>query len=335
MLYVARRLNWQNDKRALAVADPSEASELATLFPHAQRRSIASGKGVVVAGAGFVQATDTAEIQLSGCEISFDRAHEPEFWISTATQNVFADLQTRLVDEARVVFDDELGEAARRGRHLSKRGNAALLLLRRCGPLRHEDLAIRQLAGARQNRELDLYRRLLIRFEIELDAEQDDLHRKVGKHIELAAAPLQHKVVGRTLMDITPKLGEIRERRYSLFVSMLAIKAESAKIQTRMFDQTASKTGRQSYILRSIHRRGGSKFSKLQKINNFGENIQPTIQQLPKRLEPKDALLVRFLSEATETSGRKPTIGFLSFRVATLPFSKKGVVGTEEYREAL
>ena len=199
MLYVARRLNWKNDKRALAVADPSEASELATLFPHAQRRSIASGEGVVVAGAGFVQATDTAEIQLSGCEISFERVHDPKFWISTATQKIFKDLQTRLVDEARAMFDDELGEAARHKRHLSERGDAALLLLRRCGPLRREDLAIRQLAGAGQNRELDLYRKLLIRFEIELDTRQDDLHGKVNRHVdELARMSFRRGIVRRS-----------------------------------------------------------------------------------------------------------------------------------------
>ena len=205
-LYVARRFNWRNDQRGLAAADPSEASELATLFPRAQRRSIASGEGVVVAGAGFVQATDAAEIRLSGCEMSFKRVHEPEFWIGTATQKIFKDLQARLVDEARTAFDDELGEAACLGRHLSERGNAALLLLRRCGPLRREDLAIRQLAGARQNRELDLYRRLLIRFEIELDARQDDLHRKVDRHIELAISLLSH-----TTVDLVPKLEAMLE----------------------------------------------------------------------------------------------------------------------------
>ena len=224
-LYVARRFNWRNNQRGLAAADPSEASELATLFPRAQRRPIASGEGVVVAGAGFVQATDAAEIRLSGCEMSFKRVHEPEFWIGVATQKIFNDLQNRLVDEARTTFDDELGEAARHGRHLSERGNAALLLLRRCGPLRREDLAVRQLAGARQNRELDLYRRLLIRFEIELDARQDDLHRQVEKHIELAAAPLQHKVV-----DIVPKLDKRKERSNTLFVSTPVAKVRSAEI---------------------------------------------------------------------------------------------------------
>lgn len=190
-LYVARRYNWQNDQRGLAVADPFEASELATLVPDAFRRPIASGEGVAVAGAGFVQAAAAAKIQLDSSEVSFTRGHEPEFWISTSTQTLFAELQTRLVDEARKAFDEELGDAARRGCHLSERGNAALLLLRRCGPLRREDLAIRQLAGARQNRELDLCRRLLIRFEIELDAQQDDLQRKAKRYVELVASPLQ------------------------------------------------------------------------------------------------------------------------------------------------
>ena len=190
-LYVARRLNWQNDQGALAVADPSEASELATLLPDEHRRPIASGEAAVVAGAGFVQAAADAGIQLDGSEVSFVRIHESGCWITTATQALFAELRTRLVDEARTAFDEALGNAARRKQHLSARGNAALLILRRCGPLRREDLAIRQLAGAKQNGELDLYRRLLIRFELELGTQQHDLHKKVERHIELVVSPLE------------------------------------------------------------------------------------------------------------------------------------------------
>lgn len=190
-IYVARRFNWRNDQRSLAIANPSEASELATLLPDALRRPIASGEGAVVAGAGFVQASVAAKIQLDDSEMPFARIHEPEFWISTATQKIFKDLQSRLVNEARTVFDDELGEAARHGHHISERGNAALLLLRRCGPLQREDLAIRQLAAARQNREFDLYQKLLTRFELELDVPQDDLHRKAEMHGALTASPLQ------------------------------------------------------------------------------------------------------------------------------------------------
>ncbi len=187
-LYVARRLNWRNHQRALAVADPSEASELATLLPDEHRQSIASGEAAVVAGAGFIQAAADAGIQLDGSEVSFVRTHESGCWIATATQALFAELRTRLVDEARTEFDKELGNAAWRGQHLSERGNAALLLLRRCGPLRREDLAIRQLAGAKQNCELDLYQRLLVRFRFELGIQRDDLQREVEQRIALAAS---------------------------------------------------------------------------------------------------------------------------------------------------
>ena len=148
-LYVARRLNWQNDRKALAVVDPSEASELGTLLPDAHRQPIASGNAVIAVGTGFVQAADAAGVQLDGSEMAFAIVHDAECPISVATPASFAKLKTRLADEARTAFDDELGDAARRRRRLSERGNAALLLLRRCGPRRRDDLAIRQLAGAR------------------------------------------------------------------------------------------------------------------------------------------------------------------------------------------
>ena len=185
-LYVARRFNWRDDQRALTVADPSEASELATLLPDAYRRPIESGEAVVVAGAEFVQAVTDAGIQLDGSEMSFTRIHESKCWISTATQESFKELQARLADEALAAFDEALGSAAREGCRLSERGNGALLVLRGCGTRWREDLAIRELAGAKQDREFDLYRRLLDGFEIELDAQPTDLHAQVERHIELA-----------------------------------------------------------------------------------------------------------------------------------------------------
>ncbi len=187
-LYAARRLDWRNDQSALAVADPSEATELATLLPDAYRLPITSGEAVVVAGAEFVQAASDAGIQLGGSEISFTRVHESKCWISTATRASFAKHQTRLASEALSAFDEALGSASHEGRRLSKRGDGALLVLRGCGTRWREDLAVRELAGAKQNREFDLYRRLLDGFEIELDAPSDDLHRQVERHIELAVS---------------------------------------------------------------------------------------------------------------------------------------------------
>lgn len=185
-LYVARRVDWRGDGQALAVVDECEATEMATLFTDGVVRHVTSGEGVAVAGAEFFQAASRVGLQMDG----FNRlsALDCECWISVATPADFVALKRDLVDESRTVFDEELGKARRQRSRLTDRGNAAMLILRRCGPLRREDLAIRQLAAARQNRDLDLYRRLLARFELELDEPEDRLHKQVERHIDLADA---------------------------------------------------------------------------------------------------------------------------------------------------
>ena len=207
VLYIAHRLDWGNDPKALAVTDPDDAALLGTLLPKPHGRLIASGEGVIAVGAEFVQAATATKVQFPAPETPLAQIDGAECWMGVATPAIYTDLRNRLVDEARTAFDEELGNAARRGRLLSKCGNAALLLLRRCGPPRREDLAIRQLAGARQNKELDLYRRLLIRFELELKTPEDGLHQKAERHIELAASPLQKDKVGQ-------QNSRTRHRRY-------------------------------------------------------------------------------------------------------------------------
>ena len=186
-LYVARRVDWHGDGQALAVVDECEAIGMATLLTDGIVRHVSSGEGVAVAGAGFFQAASRVGLQMDG----FNRfsAADCECWISVATPADFVALKRDLVDESRTVFDEELGKASRQRSRLTERGNAAMLVLRRCGPLHREDLAIRQLAAARQNRDLDLYRRLLARFEIELGEPEDRLHKKAARHIELADTP--------------------------------------------------------------------------------------------------------------------------------------------------
>ena len=196
-LYLAHRLDWRDNPEALVIADPNEASTLGTLLPPTYRWPIASGQGLIAVGASFVEATKVAEVDLS-LEIRFEHVDDssmlaasrpcsPQYWIGVATPTLYTDLRTRLTKEAGAAFDEALGDAAFHGRCLSKRGNAALFLMRRCGPGRRDDLAIRQLAGARQNRRPDLYRRLLIRFALELDTREDVLNKRVGRHIEQAA----------------------------------------------------------------------------------------------------------------------------------------------------
>lgn len=185
-LYLAHRLDWQDNPEALAIVDPDEASTLGTLLPPTLRWPIASGEGVIAAGASLVQAAKVAEVEFPSVEIPFS-ASSSGCWVGLATSALFADLRSRLTEEARGVFDEALGDAAFHRSPLSKRGNAALLLMRKSGPRRRDDLAIRQLAGARQNGEFDLYRRLLIRFALELDVQERVLDERVGQHIANAA----------------------------------------------------------------------------------------------------------------------------------------------------
>ena len=298
-LYVARRLNWRNHQRALAVADPSEASELATLLPDEHRQSIASGEAAVVAGAGFIQAAADAGIQLDGSEVSFVRTHESGCWITTATQALFAELRTRLVDEARTEFDKELGNAAGRRQRLSERGNAALFLLRRCGPLRREDLAIRQLAGARQNCEFDLYRRLLVRFELELETQKDNLHREVEQHIKLAAQ-LQQQY---TVMYRHP--APEKEQFYSPVHKVSAAKTQPAAIWKKM------------QISQHMSLLSGY-MTEWQTNVLFTTAIKEDNSWSKKSLE-----------------SHKPMIDFPSFDMVPLSVSEKGVADTAGYREAI
>ena len=65
------------------------------------------------------------------------------------------------------MFDEALGEAVRLDDRLTERGTAALLLMRRCTSGSKDALAVRQLAGALQDRQFDLYRRLLLRYALE------------------------------------------------------------------------------------------------------------------------------------------------------------------------
>lgn len=165
-LYLAHQLDWQDDPESLAKADPEEAVSHGTMLPTTCRPPIASGQGVVAAGSAFVRAAECASIRLDP-EISFTQLQDQPCWVGVTTSAAYAALRTRLVEDARETFDRALADAAANQTCLADGGNAALLLLRRCGPIRRDDLAIRQLAGARQNRELDLYRRLLIRFSLD------------------------------------------------------------------------------------------------------------------------------------------------------------------------
>ena len=188
-LYFAHRLEWREDPGTLTVADPSEASVLGTLLPPTCRRTIASGKGVVAMGGKLVQAATDAGVEILDPEMDFALVDGSNCWIGVATPDHYVELRTRLAEDARIAFDEELRMAVRSSGRLSKRGNAALFLMSKCGPRRNKDLAIRQLVGAQQNGELALYRRLLVRFEIEFGERESDLDEEVNTLHSLVSAP--------------------------------------------------------------------------------------------------------------------------------------------------
>jgi len=189
-LYLAGRVDWHADRQALlTVVDDPEDRELATLLTDGVSRCLAPGEGVVVAGAEFFHAASRIGDQLG--DFIHLSAADCECWIRMATPAEFVALERKLIDESRAVFDQELGKARLKRSRLMERGNAAMLILSSCGPLRREDLAIRQLAAARQNRDFDLYRRLLTRFEHELDEPEDHLQEQAERHIELTADALE------------------------------------------------------------------------------------------------------------------------------------------------
>ena len=186
-LYVAGRVDWHTDRQALSIVDDPDDLEMATLLTDGIGAHIASGEGVVVAGADFFQEASRVGSQLQG----FRRLSvaESECWIRVATPPEFVALKGDLVEESRVAFDGELGKSRRWKTCLTERGNAAMHILCRCGPLRRGDLAIRQLAAAMQNGDFDLLRRLLVRFEFELGESEDRLRKQAERHIEMAGTP--------------------------------------------------------------------------------------------------------------------------------------------------
>ena len=185
-MYLAHRLDWFDVPDSLAIADPEEAAALGTLLPKTWRRPIASGIGLVAAGAEFVQAAAAVkEGLLDSDEVTFERIDilATPCWIGVATPEQYTALTNKLAEAARTAFDEAFRDAVQRGERLLPPGDAALFLMRKCASLRHEDFAIRQLAGERQNGELDIYRRLLMGFALELDTQEDDLDKQVWRHI--------------------------------------------------------------------------------------------------------------------------------------------------------
>ena len=184
-IHFAHDLDWGHgsDDRVhwLTQVDTEEIESFATLFSGVALQ-IRRGEGVVLMGDGFIAAARRTGIRLDRNHfVEFTEFPESRFWLGLASPDSFSNFAKELASQAASIFDSEL--PATIGGRLPERGEAALALLRKCGLTRPTDLAIRQLAAARVTRQTDRYRRLLIRFSLELEETEDNLHGRVARHI--------------------------------------------------------------------------------------------------------------------------------------------------------
>ena len=187
-IYLARDLDWNrgddHGARLLTPVDIDEVDSFGTLFPRATLH-VSQGEGVVLMGERFVAAARVAGIAVDHVPlVEFTDLLEFRCWIGVAGIGSFRDFAGQLAREASSVFDDVLSATV--DGELPKRGEAALFVLRKCGAVRPTDLALRQLAAASVTHQTDVYRRLLIRFSIELGETEENLDRRVQRHIRVA-----------------------------------------------------------------------------------------------------------------------------------------------------
>lgn len=190
-LYLAHRLDWLDAPDALAIVDAEEALALGTLLSQDRSLPITSGQGVVAAGEEFIRAAEDVKTGLLDSFEKITDSSATPYWMYMATPARYIDLRRSLTEAARTAFDEVFRDAVHWRRPLSRRGDAALFLMRKCASLRRDDLAIRQLAGALQNEEWDICRRLLMGFALELGTEEDVLADRVRSHVEAVRRELE------------------------------------------------------------------------------------------------------------------------------------------------
>ena len=180
-IFRARHLNWQasSDVELLVPIEVEDAHEFCTLFRD-HDRSIAAGYGVLVMHRAFSEALSSTRVT-EPTELQF--VQELDCYVGVATDEEFDRYEIAIVEQAKDVVDREL--VAGYPVQFSEIGQLALRILRRCRSARSTDVAMRQLAVALVSRKPDLYRRLLIRFSIDLQEPEEGLDQRVHRHLAL------------------------------------------------------------------------------------------------------------------------------------------------------
>ena len=187
-IFLVRDLNWQpggeDNGGWLARVDVDEVESFGTLVSGEPQR-ILRGEGVVLLGERFFSVAREAGIDLEDIrDVKLKAFVGAGYRIGLAGVDAYHRFAKNLARAAAKVFDEELDKTS--GRRLSVNGAAALVLLRKCSMASPTALAIRQLVAARIGGQTDRYRRLLVRFSLELGELEDEVHKRVSRHIEVA-----------------------------------------------------------------------------------------------------------------------------------------------------
>lgn len=186
-IYFARDLDWEHGddewRRSLILVDKDEIDSFATLFPRPTSR-ISGGEGVVLMGERISSAAQVAGINVDvNNVVDLRDSADRRYRFGLADAAVYRNFVKQVIQEAVSVFDRELSATAED--KLSAGAEGALFVLRKCGLTRPTDLAIRQLTAARMTKQADVYRRLLIRYSLELQDTEDNLDKRVERHIAI------------------------------------------------------------------------------------------------------------------------------------------------------
>lgn len=207
-MYFARDLDWQHGDEdrthGLTRVDTDEVESFGT-HVSVDTLHVSQGKGVVLMGDRFFAATRMAGIEVDRSRyVDFTELPEIQCRIGVADVDSFRAFAKQLTDDAALVFDDRL--FAMTDWTLPKGAEAALFLLRKCGFTPPTRLALRQLVAAYVTRQTDAYRRLLIRFSIELKEREDSIHQRVERHIRVARyfSALSSETRRRLKQDLYP-----------------------------------------------------------------------------------------------------------------------------------
>ena len=191
-MYLARRLDWVSDERegggSLTLVDPDDVTSFGTLIPVVNRVPIGTGVGVLAVGNEFADAIKGLGDFLWGT-LSLSRLRDNPCWIGLVTSAEYDQFRARVSESAAKVVDEELGNALTTG-GMSERGLSASRVLRKSN-WRRTDVAIRELATPLANGQLDLFRRRLTRYSIELGVSEGKLRDLAQQHMELTSERMQ------------------------------------------------------------------------------------------------------------------------------------------------